>query len=239
MNRRTLLGAGLTAPVLALSGCGVFSKSYNYRFRINLHSMIDGAERVGTSVLQGRWVDTLGFSPTARWQDSFWGDAIVIKPRETTTLVALLGTVQGHPGKSGYSGGGFTIPLGLFVQLSGTHNWANNGALIGAIPCILNVEKDVPRHFWPIMVYFPDFNRFQSASYEDADRLGAGFAEGSKITRFTISLTDDPITAGIGEKLPWLNEVGTFKTHRPVEQSLLPVYQQLERNNFRAEGRAI
>jgi hypothetical protein len=236
MNRRTFINAGLVLPTLPLSGCSIFSKSYRYRFRIKLYSIIDGIERVDGSVVEGHWVDTMGFSPVGRWQSHFWGDAIVTK-RGAEALIALLGTIIGHSETSGDSSDGFQISLRLFAALSGQSR--PNISLLDAVPHFLNQERDVPRDFWPIIIYLPDINRIETIRYENIDGFEKGFSAGSKVSRVTIHLTDDPVTDDIGAKLPWLNQVGTFRNIPIRRRDTLPVYQQLDRNNFRAEGGAL
>jgi hypothetical protein len=234
MNRRKFMAAGLAAPSLALSGCGILTKSYTYRFRIKLYSIINGVARVDSTVIEGRWVDTL---VAGSFDSRFWGDAIFVGLAPNRAIIALLGSVPGQPDKFNGHGGWLNISSGLFRVMSGEN--VVEGETLAAVPRILDRERDVPPLCWPRLIYFPELNNIQSGHYLDVDGFGAGFSGTSKLSRVTISLTDDAITQDIDQKLPWFDQVGKFNKFALVTASELPRYQQLQPRNFRAEGREL
>ncbi len=68
-----------------------------------------------------------------------------------------------------------------------------------------NVLQD-ERSAYPMMVRFADESDPTSVALVDPDDLAASFGEGVSLRRITVELTDDPVTASLGERLPWHEE---------------------------------
>jgi hypothetical protein len=73
----------------------------------------------------------------------------------------------------------------------------------------------------PDLVTFADINDPKSVTAVDPDNLEATLGPGVKWKRVTLEVTDEPVTTGIGKKLPWLASYidRMLDGHRPGQPS--------------------
>ncbi|MEM1195597.1 MAG: hypothetical protein AAGH57_05795 [Pseudomonadota bacterium] len=70
-------------------------------------------------------------------------------------------------------------------------------------------EGPVPRFDgYPVLVVFDDLADPTTVKEVDPDKLSIEFGESIALRRITLELTDEPVTFGVEEHLPWLAEVG-------------------------------
>ena len=245
MNRRQLLALSSMFPAAILSGCGSFGRTiHRVRFRLKLYAIVDGVERIGSSVIRCDWVDAGPLSQTGRYHAKVYGDAIVIDLGENRILVGILGYVYGHAGKGRfqYSAAGFGINAGVILSMipDGPLEFEQ---IIARLKAQKNIEHDLTKDAWPLLVYFPDVRNYKSARFEDVDDLSSDLGSGHEITRFTLTVTDDPVTDNIAKQLPWLGQVPNrhaiagLRT-MPDFPPDAPAYRQLDLSNFKADGDA-
>ncbi len=227
INRRNLIGSFVAAGCLA--GCGILTPSYTLHFRVTLYALINGIERTGSSVISGKWIDTLGAGDIGRWATEFVGDAIVINSSSAGMLLGLLSTMQGHPT-------GFNLNPDYLVSFVPNYHSIGNDKERFERLADLKGEHDLPESGWPILMYFSDLNKLQTARFVSPDDLSAGFGASSRITRFTFAVTDEPVTAGLADRLPWFDQIGKFHVDPAQPPETLPPFEQLEPRHIHANG---
>ena len=103
-----------------------------------------------------------------------------------------------------------------------------------------NTSAD-PEKSWPgtpYLVRFKDIGDPKSVERVDPDDLAKTFGPGFKLKSLTVQVTDDPVTTGIHDRLPWLqNHAGSLVKSAPKTPiSEIPPEQRLDEGAF-AENR--
>jgi hypothetical protein len=68
-------------------------------------------------------------------------------------------------------------------------------------------NAELPIDLFPMLVRFRDISDPLSVEKVDPANLSATLGPGVTLRRATIEITDDPVTTGIEERLPWLKEL--------------------------------
>ena len=217
-----LLGA---FTLTALSACGPSAEdSAEVRYRMIVEVDDNGTVRTGSSV----WSFALS-KPTlalaSPYGPKFAGEAVAVDLSGERTLFALVKDQE-------------MLPERHFDRLkvnSGSDRVANIRAIAshrGAtaeLSC-KSVPKDArsyeavdPQYDCPMLVTFGDIKDPTSVKRVDPQDLSASFGAGVKLKAFTVEITDDAVTTGIGGRLGWLGEYPepTLKpNHSPIDYSL-------------------
>jgi hypothetical protein len=71
----------------------------------------------------------------------------------------------------------------------------------------LQPKAELPSALLPMLVRFRDIKDPRSVEGVSPDNLAASFGPGVRLRRATIEITRDRVTTGIGQTLPWLDEL--------------------------------
>lgn len=218
-----LIGAGL---ILAL-GWWVFDGSTTrarvVRSRLTLVVDTPEGERSGSSVTQETISFPGGLTRAQGWAiwTQFVGEAAVIDLGQRGLLFVTLikpswFNSPGWGGSGGYSANLTMFPSKKFSPMLPAD--ASENSKYAAWLDKLNQLKpkaELPLEDLPVLVRFHDPNVPGSAVVVDPFNLAASFGAGVSIKRATVEITDDALTKGIADRLPWL-------TSSPYTEHLIP-----------------
>ena len=97
----------------------------------------------------------------------------------------------------------------------------------------IRLSGQVPASDYPILVTFDELNDPLSVRLVDPEDLGAIFGDGVQLAAIRVELTDDTVTEGLRQRLPWLQEDSVLNLDsdfRPTVHPTLP--QQLRHADF-------
>jgi hypothetical protein len=174
------------------------------KYRLTLTASVDGKPTQGSGVIAVEYIkppDWLLDSPNV---DAFVrGEAVMLDVGKRGKLFALL-----SPGSDSRTGPKFLVP----------YLWGRN-AIISAADVAwlqsLRGSKTVESDQLPFLVRFRDPNDPNSVEQVDPNDLEASFGSGVKLLNATIEITDEPITSGLYNALPWLGRL--VKRHATLD----------------------
>lgn len=100
---------------------------------------------------------------------------------------------------------------------------------------IQNPKNTLTFDAYPMLVRFADIAAPTSIGKVDRDDLAASFGEGVSLRRMTVQLTDDPVTTGIEQRLPWLTGTKGRISGRERVQNNDDLADEIGRFSFKQE----
>lgn len=194
----------------SLISCSLAYSNPTYRYRLTVEVDTPIGVRAGTSVIEGKlaetWhLDNLSAGPNIR--PSAVGEAVVVKLPNDRHLFAIL--------KSEDVGDWASNIIFAFVP-----RYRGEGANRETWRAINRIrgERELPRYSrfgfrrkpvsaYPILVTFDDLVDPASVKRVNPDDLETTFGDGISLKRITVQITDDSVTTGIQELLPWLGQI--------------------------------
>lgn len=225
MTRRgvmTWLAGGAT---LFLGGC--WSRpSEELRYRLTVVVDTPEGERRGSSIIAVRgvknpdWVNIEGRGTRA----SFKGEAAVVDLPGGRALFALLETAGGASDAKDYPFLAFESRLknspDLLTSMRLLLSWKGQKAPMPRTErVIVNGGQDVSA--LPLLVTFADIKDPHSISRVDPEEFNFIFGSGTRLKEILCSITDEPVTFNIKDRLKWLQPFG---------------YEKLKSSRFRPDG---
>jgi hypothetical protein len=200
---------GLTAMV------ALFFPRSSLRYKLSLDIDDNGITRHGEGVIGVSFQSQgpLLISPTPQWWVESSGEAFAVDLGARGTLFVLLvgdskrQQPQSHRDDHHYSprnAGQAGLVEYFKFYVSGLPNGLGAKFKIDAFAnsrTAVNLEPNA----LPMLVRFRDVSNPKSVELVDPDHLDASFGPGVKILRAKAEITNEPITAGIGKRLRWLN----------------------------------
>jgi hypothetical protein len=192
----------LVMTVLALGG-GVLH-TYSYRYRLTLVVNDNGKLYSGSSVVEVKSWDqgTLQGSEIDR---QLTGQATLVDLGHGRLLVALLtGPGRARP-KDFYKPAWGDDPTAVLQEAYGLKvGWPVKGE--PNIPILAQEQgaRNLPPEKLPALVTFLDSQNPATVTTVDARDLSSVFGPGVALQSATIEITNEPITTGITNRLPWL-----------------------------------
>lgn len=199
--------AALAGSALLAAAC---TNPSEVRYKVSVEVDDNGTTRSGSSV----WSFKLS-KPTlalaSPYDAAFKGEAVAVDLDNGNVLFALLIDEEGNEAT------GKMWPEHLFKDLSSGSERVRNIRRIGSHH---GVVRELPRYFpaisasrepmvqYPMLVRFRSPDRPESLEAVDPEALSAAFGSGVKLKRFTVQITDEPVTVGIKKRLPWLEQIG-------------------------------
>jgi hypothetical protein len=117
------------------------------------------------------------------------------------------------------SGEGFDLEPAVTRALSGGKRPANVDEYVAAVRSLGSwfgsAKADLPRVDWPLMVAFRDARDARSMERVNPAEIG--------VRRISLETTNDAITTGIDEKLPWLQAAEKFRYNGTPAGELYPL----------------
>jgi hypothetical protein len=203
-----LLRLGLLLASLSLASCGQ-SASVNYEIAIELDD--HGTLRRGSGV----WQLELREAFPGPYSSALYGDAIAIDlPGRGTIYAILMAKERRNGGPSDEMG---MLPERLFLDRlparkpggSRTDNVREIAALTGATARLEcgnpAVSIDAPAKTCPFLVRFRDPTDPSTVEAVDPEDISESF-DGVNLASITVTITQDPVTRGIDQRLPWVRE---------------------------------
>jgi hypothetical protein len=192
-----VLAAALVLCVVAvigfLAGYPWLYPTYVVRYRLTVNAVVDEQPHSASSVIEIRVKTQPNLLDNPRWAFRVIGEATFVDLGNGRNLVALL--------NSGPSKGSDAITV-LFeafrLPFSADH--------AADLPN-LSGERGLQSTDWPPFVTFRDVGDALSVKAIDPSALQDTYGAGARIESVTVSITPDPVTHGLEERLPWLGNV--------------------------------
>jgi len=216
--KRIVQAAWVALAALLLPGCAFAEdKAPDYRYRLTVEVETPEGLRTGSSVIEvQQTLMRAGGSPAnqaVRWRVR--GEAVAVDLPGGKTLFALLRSDNDPDWASRVyillapqENKGFEDALNDVLELTGERT------LPRMRPPVAFLEE---RSAYPTLVTFGDLTDPTSVAEVDPDDLAATFGEGVRLKRITVELTDDPVTSGIGERLPSPSPKGFYGMRMEVD----------------------
>lgn len=198
------------AALLALLLAACTDDTPTYRYRLTVEVDTPEGLRTGSSVIEVATRTVRPGSNPSGIAVSFKvrGEAAAVDLGERGVLFALLKS-------EGTSEWAARIMMLLSPKYAGEgfiERFDNMHDLVG----VIELPRTFPRHgfldersAYPMLVTFGDLADPTTVARVDPDDLADSFGEGVSLRRITVEMTDDPVTTGIGERLGWLEAVGS------------------------------
>jgi hypothetical protein len=196
-----LIAGLVTAALLtSLSACSRELPSYRYRLTVE----VDTPEglRTGSSVIEVRTFRASEFpGATAGGVDGrIRGQAVAVDLGARGILFVLL---KGRDSPTQIGSLAMPALLPQPPDPGGTADGLGNN--IAALKRVRGAAP-VPPETYPMLVRFGDIRNPASVAEVDPANVSASFGPGVRLRRMTAEITDDDVTTGIEERLPWWDE---------------------------------
>jgi len=193
---------------------GACDNSAEVRYKVTVEVEDRGTARSGSSVMSFKLIkpDVALVSP---YNAEFKGEAVAVELANGQVLFALLkdekgnlGTVQMWPEKV------FDDLGSGSERIRNIRRIASNEGLSRELPRFFPAISDSREPFvnYPLLVRFRDIDRPESVEAVAPDALDKAFGAGVKLKRISVQITDEPVTEGIKQRLPWLEDVGRVRS---------------------------
>ena len=226
MKKFLMILVGISAFIVGLYW--ITSDGATIRYRMTLTATVDGQPATGSGVIEVKYFQepewaSLGGSREIVQVD---GEAVVLDLKDRGKLFALLrlpvstrnNSLKGRlgGGSGDFFGGAFNAQLIPYV-------WRNHGLIPAE-----DYDGNYRTYHWfscvkgkvtlktkelPLLFRFGDTADQATAELVFPDNLAASFGPGVNLTEVTVEITNDPITRGIVNTLPWLS-------HKPTGMGL-------------------
>jgi hypothetical protein len=220
----------IAAGIVALIAIYELGYTQRYRYRLTLEVAVGDEVKVGSGVIEV--VDRLDFVPgrPLKYTTTFIGEAVHVDLGARGKLFVLVKSAD--PFDAGWlaSKAFFATPTSASREeheqrFELIKRWAAQRATAELHPKRL-----------PTLVTFKNIDDPSSVVGVDPEDLTAAFGPGVQLRRASVQLTTDPVTTGIGQVLPWLDEIKrkriTLEGQSPGARSGLRVVD-LESSSFR------
>ncbi len=179
-----------------------------FRYRMTVEVETPDGLRSGHSVHEVRaaYQNNLGLAPRSR-NMHMTGEAVAVDLPNGETLFML------PPGSE---------RVQQVFDPEWRNDWVESAARISDrktsgvlnFPIETNRERSpdgLPRQHAGLFVRFRDINKPETVEEVNPERLEEAFGPGYALRRVTVQLTDEPVTAGIEKRLPWLSKYYDLK----------------------------
>lgn len=206
MNRRSVLAAGLGAPLM-LAGCGA---SYHLKYRFRIVVRVNGALREGSSVIHTNTADLRGSCCGRSFVGKYKGEAPAVDLGNGRWLFALLRRVVYHSSGAGMDEFYSTDMPNRVLGRRFPEVLAAADTDLDSVPALLRTvrtvedEVDLLPQDYPTFVTFGDLNNPDTVEIVRPEQMGDRL--GVDLVRCSIQLTDDRITRRLYSVLPWLKD---------------------------------
>ena len=196
--------AGFTA---ILGGCG---NSAEVRYKVSVEVDDNGTSRAGSSVMSFK-LSKASIALASPYNAEFKGEAVAVDLGNQQVLFALL---------KDEDGGLSTMPVLAETVFGDLASGSERIHTIRHIASKNGLARELPRFGprnsvsrepfvqYPLLVRFRELDRPESLEAVAPDALDQAFGPGVKLKRITVQITDEPVTSGVKNRLPWLEDVG-------------------------------
>ena len=222
-----ILAVSALVIFLSLTACGYSTDTIRYKMTVEVET--PSGIRSGSAVRQIALVASPNFACSLGESRPFWrlkGEAVTVELPDGRLLFAISLGEHVDPNQ----------PTG---QISRLFNRYGRGA-----PKPISIWSNSRRlkasdydNFMPMLVTFGDVNDPSTARLVEPDELDAEFGPGFKLHRITINQTNERVSEGIEEYLPWMREAeprnldGSRFTNMQTDN----LYEQIGYSHFSTE----
>jgi hypothetical protein len=177
--------------------------SATVRYRLTLEAQVDGKPVVGSGVIEVTREDTSAvFGAMGGVGAIITGEAVTLDLAPRGKLFALL---RGHNPAVAEDQ---AFPAYAFLHAFGDQL----DRKLSPIEQMRGLQKqgpktELPSRLLPMLVRFRDINDPKTVEQVDPQNLAASFGPGVSLRRVTMEITDDSVTGGIEQELPWLADL--------------------------------
>lgn len=183
---------GLAACLLVLAACNPFPKTWEWNQKLTVEVTTPEGLRSASAVTNVRWQEK---NSSGNYPGSYRGEATAVEVTDGKYLFALIGEGTRYIALLTFEGEGGR-PAGITER---------GFAAVAGVRGI----REVPRERYPLLVTFENISDPATIKRVDPDDLAASFGPGVSLKRITLTITDEPVTAGEVEKvLGWLERIG-------------------------------
>jgi hypothetical protein len=187
-----------------------FGYTHRYRYRLTVEVEVDGQVKSGSGVVQV--ISRLDFVPgrPLKYTTTFSGEAVYVDLAPRGNLFALLAAPDGFD--AGY------MPSKVFFRYPTSASREEHERRFEELNRLVKTRAQVelrPEQL-PMLVTFKHLNDPKSVVWVYPTDLAAAFGQGVRLRRATIQMTDDPVTTGIENKLPWIVTIRGYLDGRTV-----------------------
>ena len=219
ISRRVILRAILVGGVCLaiLSGCALISDSETMRYRLIVEVETPQGVKSGSSVIEVKVVQNPDWvNPEGRGsRKSYKGEAAAVDIPNGQTIFALFRTGGEASEASDYPFMAFQDRLSssknALESVRMMRNWKGQKSPMPRTEITLsNGGTEVSAY--PMLVTFKDINDPTSVERVDPDDMAANFGAGYKLKSISITITEEPVTTGIENRLGWLGDLRKYRS---------------------------
>jgi hypothetical protein len=183
--------------------------TYAWNQKLTVTVSTPRGEVSGSSVVAISWTKNFFRGEGALYQPGMQGEATTVDLGGGQFLFALLGYFDSEETQqTGFIALKFLGDEKLYWS---TDSFTRVQAARGRGPITL------PQKFYPHFLRFLDIKDPTTAELVDPDNLAKSFGPGVRLVRVTIEITDEPVTRGIENLLPWLPQTRlAYFPHMPL-----------------------
>jgi hypothetical protein len=196
----------LAVPVIVVFGLWVswplLYPTYTVRYRLTVNAIVKGIPHSGSSVIELRVKTQPQFiAEVPPWLFYISGEAAFVDLGDSRNLVAVLAPVgqdqNARATKPPYRGSvAYQLPFKAFKVRAVVEHAKELRNLEG--------ERRLEQKDWPSFVTFRDVNDPFSVESVDLNDLARTLGDGARIESVTVAITQEPVTHGLQQSLPWL-----------------------------------
>jgi hypothetical protein len=227
-----------SSAALLLLGVGAYAAwtikypTYSYRFRLGIEVEDDGQPKTASSVLEVKTVQGPCLNPSAPCSRTYvYGQAVVLDLGAKPLLIAALAFGRDRLQTSDFE----FLPAFAFF---GRPEWGRFGAddNIGWSKRLSTMSgtRELTGDLTPLLVWFENINDPKTVQQVLPENLPQIFGAKVRFVRAWISLTHDPVSTGIEQRLSWLRGMGSYLDGTQLEKSTLS--GQLSALNFKGNS---
>lgn len=196
---RVLVALALCLP---LSGCDLFGfHDWEWRQKLTVSVMTPEGLKTGSAVVSVNVYDTPSWSGLGDFRgagdSSLSGEAVTVDLGNGRYLFALLGNYSHETARETF--------------ISKEEQPRTKAQVIAVYDRLekMRGSRELAREHYPLLVTLDDINDPASVRRVDPNNLSATFGPGFRLNAITLSITDEPVTEGVVEKvLEWLEALG-------------------------------
>lgn len=178
-------------------------REVNYQLEITFE--VDGKLMIGEGVQQLVVVRQPQFLTYGQMSWAAYGEAIAIDLDDRGTIYVLMASPTDKGVFTHSVSGDYSLLLSDVFNLRQTHQnlgWAAYARAIGKT----TGSREVSLNNLPLMVHFRDERDPSTVERVFPDRLEEALGSGVRFISARITITDDPVSTGIRDRLTWLSE---------------------------------
>ena len=204
MTRRWAIGIlGIAAATLLVGRDVIFPMKYRFRMTVEVETP-EGIRR-GWSVMEIRSSkEPFRIGNSHSLKNELIGEAVAVDTSRGTLFALITNTKSGQPLMD-------AVTYSLIERSKREISFWNAVTELGRSDHIGRQVELTPDQY-PMFVRFPDFRDPTTVEKVDPGNLMVKFGPGVHLHRVAIQITNESVTTGIEQRLPWLNSLENYRS---------------------------